>query len=143
MKRKLVMYLSRWALRKMVKQRRFWIKSFSILNPKTLLTDNQELAITIVRKAISHPDAELFMAPITSTRYIKYKDVFISIESGLIAIINGTYSYHVSIPEHEMYIIVSKFNFRLENIRKIYEATIRNKTKRNLTNVLAELQRTS
>jgi len=137
------MYLSRWALRKMVKQRRFWIKSFSILSPKTLLTDNQELAITIVRKAISHPDAELFMAPITSTRYIKYKDVFISIESGLIAIINGTYSYHVSIPDHEMYIIVSKFNFRLENIRKIYEATIRNKTKRNLTNVLAELQRPS
>lgn len=137
------MWLSRWTMRMMVKQRRFWIKSFNILNPKTLLTDNQDLAIGIVRKAISHPDADLFMAPITATRYIRYKDIFISIENGLIAIINGTYSYHISIPEREMQHIVNKFNFRLENIRKTYEATIRNKTKRNLTNVLAELQRTS
>ena len=141
------MWLSRWTLRMMVKQRRFWIKSFKIFNPKTLLTDSQDLSIAIVRKAISHPDAELFMAPATASRsgarYIRYKDIFISIENGLIAIINGTYSYHISIPEREMYHIVNKFNFRLENIRKIYEATIRNKTKRNLTNVLVELQRTS
>jgi hypothetical protein len=141
MKRKIKIWLSRWSIRMIVRQRKFWRNAFDKFSPSVPTTENQELAISIVKKAIAHPDVELLMAPITGTRYIRYNEIFISIETCLVTIINGTYSYHVSIPEKETYQLIDKFNFRLEYLRKNWEATIRNKTKRSLTTILAELHR--
>ena len=139
MKRKFVMWVSRWSLRMIVKFRRFCINSSKMLIPKHILTDNQDLAIRITHKAIILTEAELFISPLSATRYIRYKDIIISIENAIITIINVTYSYHISIPEHEMRRIINKFNFQLEHTRKSYEVSIQNKAKRNLTNVLAEM----
>jgi hypothetical protein len=141
MKRKIKIWISRFIRRGIVRQRRFWRRFFLGFSPNAPLSENQEIAISIVKKSIAHPDAELLMAPITGTRYIKYKEIFIVIENCLVTIINGTYSYHVTIPERETYQLVDKFNYRLEFLRKNWETAIRNKTKRSLTTILAELHR--
>lgn len=99
----------------------------------------QELAISIVKKAIWNPDATMLIAPISGTRYIHYDDIFIKIDHRLITIINGTYTYHINISDHDTDFLLERFNFRLENVRKRWEETITAKTTRSLNSILEDL----
>lgn len=99
----------------------------------------QELAISIVKKAIWNPEAIMLIAPISGTRYIHYDEIFIKIDHRLITIINGTYTYHINISDHDTDFLLERFNFRLENVRKRWEETITAKTTRSLNSILEDL----
>jgi len=99
----------------------------------------QQLAFTIVKKAISHNEAELLIAPLSGTHYIQFREVYIRFIRNHFTIINGSYSYHVFLPDSETEILVQKFNARLEFNRKKFERAIMSKTERTLMTILNEL----
>lgn len=102
-------------------------------------TEIQRMAISVARKAILNPKSNLMIAPISGTRYIQYEDIFIKIDLRLIMIINGSYTYHVTISDSDTEWILVKFNNRLETIRKQWENSITNKTTKSLSNILDNL----
>jgi hypothetical protein len=81
----------------------------------------------------------MLIAPISGTRYIHYNDIFIKIDHRLITIINGTYTYHINISDNDTDLLLERFNFRLENVRKRWEETITTKTTRSLNSILEDL----
>jgi len=116
-------------------------KAVKKINKQTPIDTTQILALEIVKKAISHEESELLLAPISGTRYIHYKEIFIRFEYGHLVIINGTYTYHIFIPALESNSLTQKFNARLEFNRKKFEKAIMSKTTRSLTNILNDLNK--
>lgn len=102
-------------------------------------SETKDLAITIVRRAIANPTSTMLIAPISGTRYIHFDEIFIKLNENLITIVNGTYTYQISISDKETEALLDKFNFRLEFIRKQWENSIMTKTKKSLGNILDEL----
>ena len=98
-----------------VRFRSFIRKSQSTFTPERSLSETQQLAISVIKKAIIHPDAELLTAPISGTKYIHFNDVFIRIEKNYVNIINGSYSYHVDMFDDSLDSINRKFNAKLES----------------------------
>ena len=111
----------------------------SRLAQKDTLTDAQQISIDIVKKAIYHLDADLLIAPVSDTRYIRFSNIFIRIENANVTIINGLYSYHIVLPEAAIADLCIKFNTRLEKKRKRFEQDIMVKMKRSLSDILTEL----
>lgn len=123
-------------LRLKVLIRRIWRKR---IYPSEKLLVNQEIALSIIRKAIINEDAKLLLAPLSETRYIQYNDIFIRIQPGFFSIINGKYSYDVSMPNSAIESIVDKFNIKLESTRKKWENSMTQKTTKSLNTILSEL----
>lgn len=123
-------------LRLKVLIRRIWRKR---IYPSEKLLVNQEIALSIIRKAIINEDAKLLLAPLSETRYIQYNDIFIRIQPGFVSIINGKYSYDVSMPNSAIESIVDKFNIKLESTRKKWENSMTQKTTKSLNTILSEL----
>jgi hypothetical protein len=103
------------------------------------LSETQELAVAVVKKAIVNPEAELLLAPISGTRYIHFDDVFIVIDSHHVSINNGSYSYHIDMDTTPIDKLRKKFNTKLESTRKTWEHVIVKKTNKSLANILNEL----
>lgn len=104
-------------------------------------SETQQLAISVVKKSINFNRSELLIAPLSGTRYIHMKDIFIRIEFRDITIINGVYSYHVTIPEYHANKLYRKFNLKLETRRKLWETSILTKTNRSLANILKDFEK--
>lgn len=141
MKRKIKLWIKGRINRRRVSFRNMRRRLGANFDPSQPLDETQKLAMDIVRKAIFHNGSNLVIAPISGTKYIHYDEVFIKIESGVITIINGTYTYHIQIPNKYVYDLSEKYDFRLESIRKRWEAQITAKTKRSLTNILEDLNK--
>jgi hypothetical protein len=109
------------------------------MDSKLEQSDTKDLALAIVRRAIACPTAVMLIAPISGTRYIQFDDIFIKLTENLITIVNGSYTYQISISDKETEFLLEKFNFRLEFIRKQWEASIMTKTKKSLTTILEDL----
>lgn len=139
MKRIIRNWFKRAGKRFRVRYRNFWRKQQDRLIPSLPLTETQELALSIVKKAIISKGVELLVAPVSGTRYIHFNEVFIKIEHKMITIVNGTYTYHIEISEKSTAELLDKFNFKLEAVQKTYEHTILTKTKRSLNTILQEL----
>jgi hypothetical protein len=92
MKRLIKNWFRRSSKRLRVHFRRFWRRQNDILIPNYPLTEIQELALTIVKKAIIAKGSELLVAPVSGTRYIHFNEIFIKIDPKLITIINGSYT---------------------------------------------------
>ncbi len=128
------------------KRARFLVRFRRLIN-KRLATDagecseTQQLAIAVVKRAINLNKSELLIAPLSGTRYIHMKDIFIRMEFRDITIINGVYSYHVTIPDYHADKLCRKFNLKLETRRKLWENSILTKTNRSLTNILKEFEK--
>lgn len=122
-----------------VRFRNFIRKSQSAFTPERSLSETQQLAISVIKKAIIHPDAELLTAPISGTKYIHFNDVFIRIEKNYVNIINGSYSYHVDMFDDSLDSINRKFNAKLESTYKRWERTITAKTNKSLNTILQDL----
>jgi hypothetical protein len=122
-----------------VRFRNFIRKSQSTFTPERSLSETQQLAISVIKKAIIHPDAELLTAPISGTKYIHFNDVFIRIEKNYVNIINGSYSYHVDMFDDSLDSINRKFNAKLESTYKRWERTITAKTNKSLNTILQDL----
>lgn len=110
----------------------------SVMSEKPL-SETQELAVAVVKKAIVNPEAELLLAPISGTRYIHFDDVFIVIDSHHVSINNGSYSYHIDMDTTPIDKLRKKFNTKLESTRKTWEHVIVKKTNKSLANILNEL----
>ena len=121
---------------KLRKWRRTLDSAFTARQPQSNI---QDLAVAIVRRAICYDDANLLTAPISGTKYIHYDDIFIKVEGQLLTIINGTYTYDVTISMAQADRIYSLFNRRLEITRKNWEQSIRTKTERSLATIYNEL----
>lgn len=139
MKRLISNWVKRAFKRFRVRNRKFWRRTSDRMMPSSPLNETQELAMSIVKKAIIFKGAELLIAPVSGTRYIHFNEVFIKIDHKLITIVNGTYTYHVEISEKATADLLDRFNFKLENVQKSYEHTILTKTKRSLITILEEL----
>lgn len=139
MKRLIKNWFKRTFKRSRVRLRRFWRRQNDILTPDFPLTEIQELALTIVKKAIVTNGVELLVAPVSGTRYIHFKEIFIKIDYKMIVIINGSYTYHVEISEKSTNELLNRFNFKLETVQKAYEHAILTKTKRSLNTILEDL----
>lgn len=127
----------------LLRTKNFFSKMISALSYKETipeeLTESQDLAVKVITKAISHPRSVLLMAPISGTRYIHFDDVFIRMEFNQLTIINGVYSYQITIHPKDADSLVTKFNLKLEQTRKQWEREIVGKTKQSLTTLLTAL----
>ena len=128
------------------KKLRVYIRQYSRklqnkMTPVHQLSETQLLAVAVIRKAIINPNAELLIAPISGTRYIHFKEIFIRIENNFVNIINGSYSYHIDLDDKTINTLHRKFNAKLESTSKQWEYTITNKTKRSLNSILTELNK--
>lgn len=128
------------------KRARFLVRFRRLIN-KRLATDagecseTQQLAIAVIKRAINFNKSELLIAPLSGTRYIHMKDIFIRIEFRDITIINGVYSYHVTIPDYHADKLYRKFNLKLETRRKLWETSILTKTNRSLASILKDFEK--
>lgn len=122
--------------RRAVKYRKFKKVLSSMFQDPYDRTEVQQVALSVARKAIFNKNSTLMVAPISGTRYIQFKDIFIKIDSRMLMIINGTYTYHVNLSDRDTEWILNKFNGRLELTRKQWENSITNKTTKSLSSIL-------
>ena len=116
------------------------------LDPKPILNDKQKVMIQVVQSIVSAPEADLLIAPISGTRYIKLREIYMKIDSNteegtFIELINGRFIHHVGFPEKTINDDVLKiFDEETEKRRKIMEKSIWDKTTRSLESVMKEIE---
>jgi len=130
--RKRIIYIRIWFRRKM--------KNYFFSTDT--LTETQKLAVSIVKNAIIHPNAELLIAPISGSHYIAFDKVYICITKSQVTIVNGKYSYDVSLPDGQLTLLIDKFERRLEVVKRKWDDVIITKTTKNLNLILQELTET-
>jgi hypothetical protein len=124
---------------------KFWLKTKKRLERYDFtqsfpVTDTQELGEKVFEKAIARTDAELLLAPLSNTYYIKSDDIFIILDGLQLKIINGRYEYHITLTEKIHNKLSAKFKRVLENRRKKMEEQMLSKTNRSLQTILQELE---
>ena len=74
----------------------------------------------ICKKMIRRPDSVLLLTPLTNKRYIKNDtlSIFITIDGGIVNVINHKYSYIVPMSDRTMKEVTDMFNSTVENQRK-------------------------
>lgn len=123
---------------------KFWLKASNTFRrfdftPAMPMSETQELAVKIFEKSLVRPDADLLMAPISSTYYIQSDDVFIIMDGTELKIINGKYEYHILLNDKIYQKLSMKFKRVLENKRKRMEQKMLSNTRRSLQNILQDL----
>lgn len=93
--------------------------------------------LIICKKMIQRPDSVLLLTPLTNKRYIKNDplSIFITIDGGLINVINHKYSYVVPMSERSIKEINDLFNSTVENQRKKMEDEITSNIKHSLRDI--------
>lgn len=91
----------------------------------------------ICKKMIRRPDSVLLLTPLTNKRYIKNDSlsIFITIDGGIINVINHKYSYIVPMSERTMKEVTDMFNSTVENQRKKMEEEITSNIKHSLRDI--------
>jgi len=116
------------------------LKFKKMIQKKTELEENQKIASNIIIRAISRPNAKLLIAPISGTKYIHVDDIFIKMDYDGVSIINGRYSYDLSLPNAEMALLIRRFNIRLEKTREDWDAIINSKTNHSLATIFEDMK---
>jgi hypothetical protein len=107
--------------------------------PPERITANQELGVKIFEKSLIIPGAELLIAPISGTFYIKTDDIFIVLDGNELRIVNGKYEYHISISLRSYEKLSGKLKRILESRRKKMEESMLSKTNRSLSEILHDV----
>lgn len=91
----------------------------------------------ICKKMIRRPDSVLLLTPLTNKRYIKNDSlsIFITIDGGIVNVINHKYSYIVPMSERTMKEVTDMFNSTVENQRKKMEEEITSNIKHSLRDI--------
>lgn len=119
---------------------------FEKLDPKPILNEKQKAMIEVVKSIVSASEADLLIAPISGTRYVKLGEIYLKIDSNteegsFIELINGRFIHHVGFPEKTITEDVLKiFDAETERRRKIMEKSIWDKTTRSLEMVMKEIE---
>lgn len=114
---------------------------FEKLDPKPILNEKQKAMIEAVKSIVSAQDADLLIAPISGTRYVKLGEIYLKIEGSFIELINGRFIHHVQFSDKTIdKDILRIFDEETERRRKIMEKSIWDKTARSLESVLQEIE---
>ena len=91
----------------------------------------------ICKKMIRRPDSVLLLTPLTNNRYIKNDtlSIFITIDGGIVNVINHKYSYIVPMSDRTMKEVTDMFNSTVENQRKKMEEEITSNIKHSLRDI--------
>jgi hypothetical protein len=91
----------------------------------------------ICKKMIRRPDSVLLLTPLTNKRYIKNDplSIFITIDGGIVNVINHKYSYIVPMSDRTMKEVTDMFNSTVENQRKKMEEEITSNIKHSLRDI--------
>lgn len=91
----------------------------------------------ICKKMIRRPDSVLLLTPLTNKRYIKNDSlsIFITIDGGIVNVINHKYSYIVPMSERTMKEVTDMFNSTVENQRRKMEEEITSNIKHSLRDI--------
>ena len=117
----------------------WWKKKFRKKEPE--MDDIQKRGFEIVTKLLSDKESELTITPSLSKRFIRNKDIFITLERGNLNIINGVYYYDIYLSDKMYEHFTSKFNNKLSRRINKYEAEIKERVKSSLTNILSDLDK--
>ena len=119
---------------------------FEKLDPKPILNEKQKAMIEVVKSIVSAQEAELLIATISGTRYVKLEEIYLKIDSNseegsFIELINGRFIHHVQFPGRTIDGDILKiFDEETEKRRKIMEKSIWDKTSRSMESVLKEIE---
>lgn len=116
------------------------LKIRKMTQKKLELEENQKIAANIIIRAISRPNAKLLIAPISGTKYIHVDDIFIKMDYDGVSIINGRYSYDLTLPASEMALLLRRFNIRLEKTREEWDSIISSKTNHSLATIFDDMK---
>jgi hypothetical protein len=115
------------------------------LDPKPVLNEKQKSMIEVLKAMVSAEDAELLIAPISGTRYVKLGEIYLKIDSTpyegtFMELINGRFTHHVGFSERIIQEdVLGIFDAETEKRRKIMEKSIWDKTTRSLESVIEEI----
>lgn len=115
------------------------------LDPKPTLNEKQKSMIEVLKAMVAAEDAELLMAPISGTRYVKLGEIYLKIDSTpyegtFMELINGRFTHHVGFPERIIQEdVLEIFDGETEKRRKVMEKSIWDKTTRSLESVIDEI----
>ena len=107
----------------------------AILCPSDVITESQRSAIDIVTKLCAESKTDLLQSPTDGTRYLILPDLTVKITPGLITIINGSYAYHIQIPNSAYDIVTSHFNDRVRRDQDQIELHIEDKINKSLNSI--------
>ena len=120
---------------------RFWGKFYSFAVPQEpeTVSESQKLAMEIFNKVIHREGAKLLIAPLSSTYYVEYKEIFVILLDRDLKIVNGKYLYDIMLTDQMAKRLSEHFERVLEKRRKRMEEIILYKTKRSLTSILEDI----
>jgi hypothetical protein len=118
--------------------RAWWRKKLRKKPPK--MGDIQKKGYDIAMNLLADVGSDLTIDPKHHKRYIKNKDIFITLERGNLNIINGIYHYDIFLSDRMYEHVVSRFNDKLSRKIVKYEAEIKNKITSRLTEILEDIK---
>lgn len=111
------------------------------------LDETQRLTITIIRKLIALPDADILLLPVggidnsTKICFVVYNEIVIKVlPTNRIQLINGKYFYDIYFPTPHYDDIKTCIFQKMMLRRNAIERRISEKTERSLKNILCELE---
>lgn len=113
--------------------------SFALPQEHETLSESQKLAMDIFNKVIHRDGAKLLIAPLSSTYYVEYKEIFVILLDRDLKIVNGKYLYDIMLSDRMARRLSQHFERVLEKRRKRMEEIILYKTKRSLTSILEDI----
>ena len=114
------------------------LKSIKSMDYSREKRSSYELECMIIcKKMIRRPDSVLLLTPLTNKRYIKNDplSIFITIDGGIVNVINHKYSYIVPMSDRTMKEVTDMFNSTVENQRKKMEEEITSNIKHSLRDI--------
>jgi hypothetical protein len=114
------------------------LKSIKSMDYSREKRSSYELECMIIcKKMIRRSDSVLLLTPLTNKRYIKNDplSIFITIDGGIVNVINHKYSYIVPMSDRTMKEVTDMFNTTVENQRKKMEEEITSNIKHSLRDI--------
>lgn len=100
------------------------------------INEVQQKAFSTIRKLILKPNSILWVAPISGTCYIEYKNYFVKFNLTYATITNSKFSYYIEFDYRHGENLINFFNKRVEKRRQALEDTYNIKTVKNLEEIL-------
>lgn len=115
---------------------RIYIKINGSIVRDEQLSQTQKHAFSIFKKMANTPETTLQMAPNSGTIYLALDDIFAILDNYRLNIINGKYSYDISLTVKQYDSMKAFFRRKLEGRCKNIEKEVIERTNKSLVNIL-------
>ena len=126
--------------------KRFYIylykkNKYAHLSEERKQTDYQKTCYNICRKLLSRTDTKLYIAPLSSKKYIHNEElqIYIVISELNVSITNHVYNYQVELDRRSLDRILSRFDDKIEKKRMEMEKEISEQIEHSLHKVLEKI----